>query len=155
MGRRSALKGERCSARTVGVVLGPSLWSYEDSWIPLVEYVVDGRAYRVAGPKDSFHVSRSVGRAFSGGDGSGGSVQERLSFDPAAGSFSWGKGDSLLKRYPVGSEVEVFYNPRHPQESYVISLVPPPRWIGIALYGASGFFVFLSVLLLVLALFLG
>ena len=47
-GIRPKNKAKRCSCKIKGTVIGPSLYSYNDTIrIPLVEYYVNGRRYRV------------------------------------------------------------------------------------------------------------
>lgn len=50
-GVRKLKKGCRCGVHTVGRVAGSSAINYGGIHIPLVEYAVDGKVYKVAGPK--------------------------------------------------------------------------------------------------------
>lgn len=120
---RKRRRGAQCNACTSGVVVGPSAIHYAGHHIPLVSYEVDGRTYRVAGPK------------FEGGTSTPSSVfnvtdrerpPARLIAPPVTTTGAHLSNEILYARsplsrlYPVGCSLPVWYDPHNPKVAYVL-----------------------------------
>lgn len=146
---------ERCSKKTIGIVKRPSAIRYGDMPIPLVIYKVDGRDYKIAGPKFKLGVHKSFSTPFGNPVteiDSNLTTRENLPDDlrvtSRGNSFVKIKKSPLMDLFPVGSEVDVYYNPRKPKDAYVHRYVAPSKWIGIPLIVLSISFTIAALLML-------
>lgn len=116
-------KLERCTARISGTVVGGGHVYYGGNAVPRCEYEVGGNRYSVDGPMftsgttapglacnctDREHLPdafRGPQKVFSN--------EDRMSNDDAY------QYSALSALYPVGSQVDIYYNPADPSESYV------------------------------------
>ena len=125
-GLRKRNKEERCVSHTIGTVIRYSSINYGGINLPLVSYQVNGKDYRITGPK----FRSSWVRTTSVPTGNAESVIEtnlttreelpdvlRATFKQ--NSFISVHRSPLEALYPVGSEVDVYYNPRKPKEAFV------------------------------------
>ena len=94
---------ELCSVKTTGTVVRYSAVRYNDISLPVVEYTANGRTYTVVGPKFSATVTKSFSSPFHRAE------------------------SPLLELYPIGSKVDVFYNPRKPKMAYVQRFARPQK----------------------------
>lgn len=149
-------KGDRCSEKTEGTVIGPSIYKYDDIRIPSVEYFVDGQRYKVAGPLFKSVVTKNIRTPF------GSPVTEfesnlttkddlpdTLVINSRGNAFVTVTKSPLMKLFPVGTKVTVYYNPNKPKESYVIRYFPPHAFFRYILYAAVAFCVIINILIIV------
>ncbi len=154
-GIRPKNKAKRCSCKIKGTVIGPSLYSYNDTIrIPLVEYRVNGRRYRVVGPKFKSVVTTNVQTPFNNPKTqyksnltSADNLPEHLEIHSRTNSFARVYNSPLMELFPVGTQVDVYYNPRKPKESFVIRYFPPPTFLRILLYSLTFFILVLNIVL--------
>lgn len=124
-GRKKATQGKRCTARTVGTVVGyDSAHRKGDSiWPAILSYTVAGIEYRVSGPFFKSYVTKSVNTPFSKNSievsTEGGVMRVSYSLNSLA-SIRMNPYEQL---YPRGTQLDVFYNPSDPADAYVMHAV--------------------------------
>ena len=125
-GQRKRNKRERCVSHTVGTVIRYSSINYGGINLPLVSYQVNGKDYRIIGPK----FRSSWVRTISVPTGNVETMIETnlttreelpdvLKATSKQNSFISVYRSPLESLYPVGSNVDVYYNPGKPKEAFV------------------------------------
>lgn len=125
---------ELCSVKTTGTIVRYSAVRYNDVRLPVVEYTANGHTYTVVGPKFSATVTKSFSSPF-----------HRVKSDITSNLTTWENlpdvlklnlrqnsiasltESPLLELYPIGSQVDVFYNPRKPKMAYVQRFPRPQK----------------------------
>ncbi len=137
LGIRKLNKGKRCTEHTVGIVKGLSAIRCGDVPLPLIQYEVDGKTYKVTGPMFKSASYISVSTPFQPIEAmieSNLTTREDLPLSLVikshTNSFARAETTPLFKLYPIGSEADVYYNPKKPKESYVQRYIPAS--IGVA-----------------------
>lgn len=105
---------------------------YNDISLPVVEYTANGRTYTVVGPKFSATVSKSFSSPFAKTDITSNlttreDIPSVLKLNLRQNSLASLTESPLLELYPIGSEVDVFYNPRKPKMAYVQRFARPQK----------------------------
>lgn len=138
---RKMKKDKRCSNYITGRVTGVSVAKYAGLHIPLVEYSVNGKLYKVAGPKFRSGSVVSVSTPFASPTAqietnltTKENLPLHLKVKMKKNSFVSVEQSPLFQLYPIGSEVDVFYNPKKPKESFVQRNEGVSIWI-LALLG--------------------
>ena len=128
--------GSLCTERTVGEVIRYSTPSYSGVHLPVVEYVVNGMAYRVTGPR----FKAVVTKYFSSLSGNPNSevesnlttrddLPEVLKVSVKKNSMISMTKSPMMKLFPIGSEATVYYNSDKPKVAYVERFVAPSALI--------------------------
>lgn len=141
---RKMRKGNRCTVHTVGRVVGASKVRYNGLTLPLLEYQVNGKVYRVAGPKFR---SGSVMQINTPWESSKAEIETNLTTREnlplhlnvkiRKNSFVNIENSPLFQLYPVGSEADIFYNPEKPKEAFVQRYEGVSRWLRVLLVGVA------------------
>lgn len=159
-GIRPLKQKERCTEKTVGKITRLSNIRQGDLYLPLVEYTVDGRQYRVAGPKFRSVITTDVPTLRGHREAeyeTNLTTRENLPDSlriRRRGNFFYSSGTNpFYELYPVGSEVPVYYNPYHPKESYVQRFVGPPKILGVLLGLLTVMFLIMSLVMFALPSF--
>lgn len=125
---------ELCSVKTTGTVVRYSAVRYNDISLPVVEYTANGRTYTVVGPKFSATVSKSFSSPFhrvktdiTSNLTTREDLPSVLKLNLRQNSLAGLTESPLLELYPIGSEVDVFYNPRKPKMAYVQRFARPQK----------------------------
>ena len=119
-------KKKACTAHTMGLVTGMSHIYSNNIQLPRVAYTVDGEAYSIAGP-------RFAGSTMSSVPLGGGGPTTNLSVDgPLPDLVHMSQNGSaaakvMAERYPVGKEVDVYYDPKKPGRAYVERVPDMPK----------------------------
>lgn len=115
---------KRCTAKTTGTVTCYSWWLMNDSYaLPRVEYSVDGKRYSARGPEYAWYVSKTRTapwlknrmRVPTDPDAQASQV---LHMDFDVNSFVGVKAPATAM-YPIGTQLDVFYDPHKPKLAYV------------------------------------
>lgn len=124
-GLRKHGKGARCSYHTVGRVTKYSAVKYSGVHLPIVEYTVEGKTYKVVGPKFLVTVKKvsmpsgnrtaKVETNLTTRD----KLPKNLKVKINRNSWNGGYLSPLNELYPVGSTADVYYNPKKPKEAFV------------------------------------
>ena len=120
---------ELCSVKTTGTVV-----RYNDIRLPVVEYTANGRTYTVVGPKFSATVTKSFSSPFHRAKTDITSnlttredLPDELKLNLRKSSLAGLTESPLLELYPIGSQADVFYNPRKPKMAYVQRFPRPQK----------------------------
>lgn len=139
-GIRKWKKGKRCSNHTIGIVRGASTVQYAGVRIPVVEYRVGGRTYKVSGPKFRSGSFVSVTTPFASPNAqmetnltTRENLPLHLNIRMKKNSFVNVEQSPLFRLYPIGSEVDVFYNPAKPKEAFVQRYEGVAMWLPVLL----------------------
>lgn len=127
-------KDKRCIKKVIGNVIRYSSVNYNGVKFPIVEYTVNDTKYRVTGPRFRKIVKKTVTNNFSDNDSAITSnlneskeLPETLIINIVNNGFVNYRKNPLTTLYKVGSEVNVFYNPSNPHESYVERFIKPSK----------------------------
>lgn len=125
---------KRCTQHVVGQVVRYSSIQYGGNHIPLVKYRVEGREYKVAGPKFKWGRTKTVSTPFVDPHSAIESnlntredLPDVLKVTIHKNSMVSVTESPLLKLYPVGSSVDVYYNPKKPKDAYVQRPIGPSK----------------------------
>ena len=123
---------EQCTVMTKGRVIKYTLWNNNGVHFPIIEYVVNGTEYNqrlkygwVVKKSSSFNkINTEVEN----------DVKDR---NLVIKSNAYIATNALKEHFPIGTELDVFYNPRNPAKSYVMRFVKNPAakvlfFIGLA-----------------------
>ena len=148
---------ERCTHHTIGEVIGFSAINYAGIHIPKVKYTVNGKTYKIAGPKfrsgsmsAKYTPNGPVPTEVKTNITTRENLPLNLQIKIRGNSFtsSWQSPLSVL--YPVGSAVDVYYNPNKPKDAYVQRFEGVSSWLAWLLGIAA-----IAILALSLYLFFG
>ena len=121
-----ARRGKRCTEHVDGQVVGASDAHRGEVQLPIVEYTVDDATLRVVGPKfrKTFTTvlpvgSENVESGYETNLTSREDLPQDLCISMPAGSIGKLALSPLAGLYPVGSTVDVYYNPKKPRDAYV------------------------------------
>ena len=145
----------KCTEKTSGKIIRYSRVLYNNISLPVVEYSVDNISYEVVGPKFKGTVIKTISNPFNNAESEIESnlttrdkLPEILKLNIKRNSIASITKSPLFDLYPIGSEVEVYYNPNKPKMSYVQRFVKPiwilnaSLFIGIVLLALSLYFMF-------------
>lgn len=134
-GLKKLKKDERCCEHSVGTVIGASNIRCGGFSLPRVKYVVNGKSYKVAGPKFRSSIVTSVSTPFESVETkietnltTKENIPLKLKVKIRKNSLSSVMKSPLFELFPIGAEVDVYYNPVKPKESYV------QRYEGVAIW---------------------
>lgn len=155
LGYRSRLKGKQCCAHARGTVVRYSAMRYNGFSLPVVQYTVDGLDYEVVGP----HFKASVVKSFTApwnkvkteqqsNIREGEPLPDVLKVNRKYNSFASVSESPLMERYPIGADVDVYYDPRKPKRAYV------ERYAGFPQFFAFWLPLFFGIVLTVLGFYL-
>ncbi len=112
---------EQCTLTTKGKVIKYTLWNNNGVHFPIVEYIVNDTKYNQR-LKYGWIVNKSS---------SFNKVKTEVENDVKEGNLvinsnAYISTDALKEHFPVGTELDVFYNPQNPDKSYVMRFVKNP-----------------------------
>lgn len=112
---------EKCTLSTKGKVIKYTLWSNNGIHFPIVEYVINDIKYNQS-LKYGWIINKSS--SFNG-------VKTEVENDILGenlviNSNTYISTNVLKEHFPVGTELDVFYNPENPAKSYVARFVKNP-----------------------------
>jgi len=135
-------KRDRCSEMIKGRVAGYSKAAYCDDYVrlPVVEYTVDDVTYKITGPQYNFS-SSTISTPFvkeTDCEYTEDIYSQVFRMKIRMNSFGGVIHNPMTKLFPVGSEVEVYYDPMKPKRAYVLRLLEHKfviklfSWLGMA-----------------------
>lgn len=137
-------KGRRCSVHTTGTVIRYSTIQYGGESLPVAEYTAGGRRYEVTGPKFRGYIRTTAftpaGSVAADTDSNLTTREElplTLKVKTRRNSFGSVYVSPLARLYPVGSSVDIYYNPDRPKEAFVQRFEGVYMWLGV-LFGFIG-----------------
>ena len=112
---------EQCSLKTKGKVIKYTLWNNNGVHFPIIEYIVNDTKYNqrlkygwVVNKSSSFNrIKTEVENDVK---------EENLVINSNVHIST----NALKEHFPVGTELDVFYNPQNPDKSYVMRFVKNP-----------------------------
>lgn len=134
-----ARRGKRCTERVDGQVVGVSDAHRGEVQFPIVEYRVRDVALRVVGPKfrKTFttvsSVPENVELGYETNLTSRDDLPQDLCLSMPIGSIGKIMLSPLADLYPVGSAVDVYYNPKKPRDAYVQRPEGPAQGLSLLL----------------------
>lgn len=135
-------KEKRCLEKITGIVIRYSNTRYNGIRLPVVQYIVDNKKYKVVGPKFRWIVVKKINNPLNNSKNeiisnltTKKSLPEILKISLYNNQIINFKRLPLYELYPVNSEVEVYYNPSKPKESYVERNIKPSKLLNLILLG--------------------
>lgn len=132
-------KWKRCTAHTQGTVLRAAALNYGGIHVPLVEYYVDGTAYRIAGPRfrgasvreitTPEQTETTVQTNLKSKETLPPKLRVKITHGPVRSVES-----PLMQLYPVGSFVEIYYDPQKPKRAFVQRFEGCVWWLSVLLF---------------------
>lgn len=144
---------KRCTAKTKGVVRKYTL-AYrggENSGVhlPIVYYNVDGKEYKVVGPEYKGYVIVTKKSPENKNEEAYKEENQVLHINRCANSFVEVRTHLMAHIYPVGMELDVFYDPKKPKLAYVLRYCNK-KWAFYLTFFAGTALVVINLLMLVL-----
>lgn len=123
---------EQCNQTIKGKVIKYTLWNNEGVHFPIVEYIVDNAKYEQR-LKYGWIISKSS---------SFNKVKAEVENDVKSDNLVVRSNmhistNPLQEQFPVGTEVDVYYNPQSPKKSYVMRFVKNPARKAFFIAGLS------------------
>ena len=126
---------KRCTEKTEGVIIRYSYTLYNGISLPVVEYTVNGKQYKVLGPKFLYAISNTISSPVGSivsdvkmDNFEDGEIPQVLRYKIYRNSFISLTKSPLEEYFPVGSRVAVYYDPKKPKHSYVERPLKPGRY---------------------------
>ena len=142
---------KRCTEKTEGVIIRYSYALYNGISIPVVEYTVNGKQYKVLGPKFLYAISNTISSPVGSivsdvkmDNIEDGEIPQVLRYKIYRNSFISLTKSPLMERFPIGGKVTVYYDPKKPKYSYVERPLKPGRFTWLFKFSIY-LFVFLMV----------
>lgn len=147
---------KRCTEKTEGVIIRYSYALYNGISLPVVEYTVNGKQYKVVGPKFQRAISNTVSTPLGSivsdvkmDNFEDGEIPQVLRYKIYRNSFISLTKSPLMERFPIGGKVTIYYDPKKPKYSYVERPLKPGRFAWLTRCSVY----FLVFLMLALAFF--
>lgn len=126
---------KRCTEKTEGVIIRYSYALYNGISLPVVEYTVNGKQYKVVGPKFQRAISNTVSTPLGSivsdvkmDNFEDGEIPQVLRYKIYRNSFISLTKSLLMERFPIGGKVTIYYDPKKPKYSYVERPLKPGRY---------------------------
>lgn len=126
---------KRCTEKTEGVIIRYSYALYNGISLPVVEYTVNGKQYKVVGPKFQRAISNTVSTPLGSivsdvkmDNFEDGEIPQVLRYKIYRNSFISLTKSPLMERFPIGRKVTIYYDPKKPKYSYVERPLKPGRY---------------------------
>lgn len=126
LGWKSMHMKERCNKKIEGTVIQYSNLRYNGVSLPVVEYVVNGKNYKVAGPKFKASVIKTFSAPWNNPITNQTTnlhakedLPDVLKINAKKNSFVSITTTPLMELYPIGTKVDVYYDENKPKVSYV------------------------------------
>ena len=117
------IQEKRCTEKTKGVVkrytLGTRGGEHSGVHLPVVSYNVDGKEYKVVGPEYKSYVVITKSGPMNENSEVYKEENQVLTINRSANSFVEMRGHIMEHIYPIGTQIDVFYNPKKPKLAYV------------------------------------
>lgn len=151
---------KRCTEKTEGVIIRYSYALYNGISLPVVEYTVNGKQYKVVGPKFQRAISNTVSTPLGSivsdvkmDNFEDGEIPQVLRYKIYRNSFISLTKSPLMERFPIGGKVTIYYDPKKPKYSYVERPLKPGRFTWLTRCSVY-FLVFLMVALAFFTVFI-
>lgn len=126
---------KRCTEKTEGVIIRYSYALYNGISLPVVEYTVNGKQYKVVGSKFQRAISNTVSTPLGSivsdvkmDNFEDGEIPQVLRYKIYRNSFISLTKSPLMERFPIGGKVTIYYDPKKPKYSYVERPLKPGRY---------------------------
>lgn len=126
---------KRCTEKTEGVIIRYSYALYNGISLPVVEYTVNGKQYKVVGPKFQRAISNTVSTPLGSivsdvkmDNFEDGEIPQVLRYKIYRNSFISLTKSPLMERFPIGGKVTIYYDPKKTKYSYVERPLKPGRY---------------------------
>lgn len=138
---RQKHKGSHCTSMTRGTVIRYTRARYNGIHLPIVAYQVQGQDYQVKGPDFSSYRETSIATPFHSAETEFNTnlrdrehLPQTLLLSSRRNSIIFRTRSPLLALYPIGAgDVQVYYNPDHPEEAFIQRYCPPAKWLEVLL----------------------
>lgn len=147
-------KEKRCLEKTTGVVVRYSNMRYNGIRLPVVQYSANNREYTVVGPKFRWIIIKKINNPLNNSKSeiisnltTKESLPEVLKISLYNSQIINFKKLPLYELYPINSEVDVYYNPSKPKESYIDRNIKPSKLLNLILLGGIIFLIFALIIL--------
>lgn len=145
---------KRCTAKTKGIVkkytLGTRGGEHSGVHLPIVYYKINDKEYKVIGPEYKGYVIITKESPNRENQEMYREENQILAINRSADSYVEIRGHIMSHIYPIGTELEVFYNPQKPKLAYVLRYCNK-KW-GFWLMFLSGIVIIIIDLLILLLL---
>jgi len=136
-------KVKKCINVIKGEVIKYTLWNNNGVYFPIIQYIVNGVKYTQR-LKYGWIVTKSS---------SFNKIKPEVKNDVNSENLVLSKNshistNALEKSFPIGTQLDVYYNPKNPKESYVMRFVKSPCIIVFLIVGI--FFIILALIGLLL-----
>ncbi len=151
---RPRRRKECITAHTTGKVVGRTSIMYNNLFLPLVEYQIYDQTYTIRGPKFAGCYSSVVNtiNTVPGPNGSNIPLEGELPMITNSSGNSCPAQKDLNERYPIGREVDVYYDPDDPKEAFVERDVVYPKFVRNLLFIPTAMSLVIGIFLVIAAI---
>lgn len=149
-------KWKRCTAHTTGTVLRASNLNYSGIHVPLVEYYVEGKAYRVAGPRfrgatvkeisSPSQAETVVKTNLTSKEKLPPKLRVKITHNPSCMCIL---ESPLMQLYPIGTFAEVYYDPQKPKRAFVQRFEGCIWWLSCLLFAVAALCIVLAAAMII------
>lgn len=115
---------KRCTAKGKGTIKKYTLFSYGGEsariHLPVVFYTVNGKEYKVVGPEYKAIKTKTKSTPWSENHVEYKVENQVLSINRTSNSYGHRYQDPIAARFPLNSEIDVYYDPNDPKLAYVL-----------------------------------
>lgn len=124
------IQEKRCTSKTKGVIKKYTICSYGGTnggvHLPVVYYYINDKEYKVVGPKFRSYITITINTPITSNTNIEYKIDEkqRLIIKKHNNSIVSINKNPLEEIYPIGKEIDVYYDPNNPKLSYVLRYIP-------------------------------
>lgn len=148
------IQEKKCTCKTTGVVRRYTVVSYGGQntgvHLPVVFYTVNGKEYKVVGPEYKMCNSVKIRTPFSKNTATYTEKDQVLTIIQTSNSNAFISRNPLEQSYPIGTVIDVYYDPQNPKLAYVLKYCNK-KW-AFWLTFITGIFVFIIDLFILIIL---
>lgn len=111
---------KRCISKVKGIIKRYSFVSYGGLRLPIVYYMVDGKEYKVKGPEYKWIITKTKSTPTSKNKVDYKVKGQSLIINCEVNSIVSVYKNPFYEKYPLNSEIDVFYDPNNPKLAYVL-----------------------------------
>ncbi len=118
------IQEKKCTCKTTGVVRRYTVVSYGGQntgvHLPVVFYTINGKEYKVVGPEYKMYKSITIRTPFSQKTATYTEKDQVLTITQTSNSNAFIHRNPLEQSYPIGTVIDVYYDPQNPKLAYVL-----------------------------------
>lgn len=113
------IQEKRCTSKVSGTVEGHVYKGHYNQHVPIVSYKVQDKEYKIKGPFEKSRIIINISSPRAKKEVTYKEINNIMSIRKENSIFSIEKNDKEIE-YPIGTKLDVFYDPKNPKLAYVL-----------------------------------